>query len=567
MNPVENRPKLDPIDPQNRDVQPSAQRSMWLDGWIALGLGIIALICYVRTLAPDVLYGDSAEFQALSYTMGIAHTTGYPVYVLLGKILGTLLPFGNFAYRINLLSAIYAAGTLSGMYLLGRFITRSRVGPVLGAVAMGVAYSFWSQAVIAEVYTLATLVLTWSVYCLWRWQEDPYHRGRWVLATMLLLGLGVHTVVELVVPAVGIFILWTLWVRRASAGRPGEVQPARAWGKAIGMAVLGGAMGAIIFFGGFFLSDSLINPPTSFLNVALLPSRSLWGASTADLDTFFKRVYNTVVSLQWGKQLFSGDPNFMLKELSLYGDALIKRDFTGLMLSFGLLGLLVSLIRRFRLTGFVLLSALTLLFYIVNYKVSSKFVFYMATYLFICTFMGVGVGFVLEEIKSFLSRTGARAGWLRIVLSGLYLVAVLLAAAVFIVPAAASRWDALAAGKATFFKDDDYTYPLKDLSQPRSVSAEYLRSVPDNALLLMDWRALYTTAYLANVEQYRPNISFREASPFPSKDLIPESLLQEVRDELYAGRPVYIERMLDNVRDNFRTRPVAGSRLIQLLIK
>lgn len=563
MNPVENYQKQDQSDPYKRD----AQRSTRLDAWIALGLGVTALICYVRTLAPDVLYGDSAEFQALSYTMGIAHTTGYPVYVLLGKIFGTLLPFGNFAYRINLLSAIYAAGTLSGMYLLGRFITRSRVGPVLGAVAMGVAYSFWSQAVIAEVYTLATLVLTWSVYCLWRWQEDPFHRGRWVLAAMLLLGLGVHTVVELVVPAVGIFMLWTLWVCRASARRPGEVQPVRAWAKAIGMAVLGGAIGAAIFFGGFFLSDTLINPSTSFLNVSLLPSRSLWGASTADLDTFIKRVYNTVVSLQWGKELFSGDVNFMGKELGLYGEALIKRDFTGLMLGFGLVGLVISLIRRFRLTGFVLLAALTLLFYIVNYKVSSKFVFYMATYIFICTFMGVGAGFVLEKIQALLSRIFVPVGRRRIILGGLYLAAVLCVAAVFIVPAAASRWDALAAGKATFFKDDDYTYPVKDLSEPRSVATEYLRSVPDNALLLMEWRALYTTAYLANVEQNRPNISFREASPFPSKGLISETLLQEVRDALNAGRPVYLEKMLDNVRDNFRTRPVAGSRFIQLLLK
>ena len=232
------------------------------DGWVALGVGVGALICYVRTLAPDMLYADSAEFQALSYVVGITHTTGYPVYVLLGKIFGSLMPFGSFAYRINLLSAIYAAGTLSGVYLLGRFITSSRVGPVLGSIVLGITYSFWSQAVIAEVYTLATLAMTWSVFCLWRWQEDPAQRGGWVLAALLLLGLGVHTVVELIVPAVGIFMLWTLWVRR---------HPARVWGRSIGMAVLGGAIGAAIFFGVFYLSDTVINPPASFINVSLYP--------------------------------------------------------------------------------------------------------------------------------------------------------------------------------------------------------------------------------------------------------------------------------------------------------
>ena len=107
----------------------------------------------------------------------------------------------------------------------------------------------------------------------------------------------------------------------------------------------------------------------------------------------------------------------------------------------------------------------------------------------------------------------------------------------------------------------------KTCLSPGSLAEAFLRSVPDNALLLMDWRALYATVYLANAEQNRPNISFREASPYPSKGTIPDSLLQDVREALAAGRPVFIERMLDNVRANFNTRPVAGSRLIQLLPK
>jgi hypothetical protein len=415
------------------------------------------------------------------------------------------------------------------------------------------AYSFWSQAVIAEVYTLATLAISWSVFCLWRWQEDPARRGGWALAALLLLGLGVHTVVELTVPAVGIFMLWTLRAQR---------QPAQVWGRSIGMAVLGGAIGAAIFFGAFFLSDTLINPPASFLNVSLIPSRSLWGASAADLDNFGKRVYNTVVSLQWGSELFSGDPAYMQQELGRYAEALVRRDFTWPVLAFGLLGLIVSAVRRTRLTGFMLLAALTLLFYIVNYKVSSKYVFFLATYLFIVILAGAGFGFLLEKLhvlfSSFLKRPALQV---------VTLAVILILGAVLIAPTAPSRWQALVDGKASFYKDDDYTYPLKDLTEPRTVAEAYLRSVPDNALLLMDWRALYATAYLANAEQNRPNISFREASPFPSKGTIPDSLLQEVREALNAGRPVYLERMLDNVRSNFNTRPVAASRLIQLLPK
>jgi len=38
-----------------------------------------------------VLPQDCAEFQVLSYQMGIAHTTGYPIYILLSKLFLSLL--------------------------------------------------------------------------------------------------------------------------------------------------------------------------------------------------------------------------------------------------------------------------------------------------------------------------------------------------------------------------------------------------------------------------------------------------------------------------------------------
>ncbi len=520
---------------------------------VALGIAVLALVCYVRTLAPDILYSDSGEFQALSYTLGIAHTTGYPVYLLLGKLFGTLAPVGTFAYRINLLSAIYAAGTLSGLYLLVRGFTRSRIGPALGCLVLGLSYTFWSQAVIAEIYTLATLALVWSMFCLWRWQEDPARRGIWLLFALLLLGLGIHTVVELVAPAVGILIIWTLWSKHL---------PARQWGRSIGMAAAGGAIGAAIFFLAFYLNDTLLNPPASFLNVTLVPSRSLWGATAADLDSFIKRLYHTVVPLQWGKDLFSGDPAFMWKELGKYLDTLVQHDFSWIPVACAALGLIVALIRRTRMAVFMLLAYLTLLFYIINYKVENKFVFYLATYAFVAGMSGVGTGFVLEKIRGFLAGRGWR--WFH---QAVYALPVLILAALFLAPSAGSRWQALQAGRATFFTDDDYTFPVKNLAEPRAAAGAVLQLVPDNAMLLMEWRTLYATVYLANAEQNRPGILFREASPYPSKNKLPDSLLAEVKTELNAGRPVYAERMFDNLRDNFNLKSVPGSRMLQLQLK
>ncbi|MBK8822702.1 MAG: DUF2723 domain-containing protein [Anaerolineales bacterium] len=65
----------------------------------ALLIFSVSLTLYLRTLAPSLLYGDSAEFQTIAFTLGLGHPTGYPVYILLAKLF-TFLPFGDIAYRV-----------------------------------------------------------------------------------------------------------------------------------------------------------------------------------------------------------------------------------------------------------------------------------------------------------------------------------------------------------------------------------------------------------------------------------------------------------------------------------
>lgn len=507
-----------------------------VDYWIALGLGLFALLCYIRTLAPDVLYGDSAEFQALSYTLGIAHSTGYPVYLLLGKVLGTLLPFGTFAYRINLLSAIYAAFTLVGMCLLARFLTRSRFAAVAGCIALGSSQSFWSQAVIAEVYTLATLVLTWSIYCLWRWQSDPAKTSGWLFTAVLLLGLGIHTMAVLAAPAVGVFILWTLWALRSSRST---------WKKAVISALAGGIAGAAVFLLVFYVFDSIINTPTSFLNTSLIPSRTLWGASLADFDSYFKRLYHTVISLQWGRNLLFGNLDYMVSELGKFGQALAARDFSILVTGFGLLGAAVLWTQHKRHAGFLLLGLFSLLFYIINYNVGNKFVYYLATYIFIMPLMSVGAGFVLNKAVSVME------GWekSRARLAGKVLVLILVGL-IFTAPAAESRFQALLAGKAVFYTDDEYTFPVADLMEPRFYAESVLSSTPPGSVLLIDWRKLYAVVYLAQVERARQDITFYEACPYPCDGVLPDSLVQTITAALQAGRPVFVDQVYKNSEEN-----------------
>ncbi|MBI2856242.1 MAG: DUF2723 domain-containing protein, partial [Chloroflexi bacterium] len=54
------------------------------------------------------MWYDMGEFALSSHALGIGHNTGYPLYMMLGKLF-TFLPLGDIAFRVNLMSAVFAA--------------------------------------------------------------------------------------------------------------------------------------------------------------------------------------------------------------------------------------------------------------------------------------------------------------------------------------------------------------------------------------------------------------------------------------------------------------------------
>jgi hypothetical protein len=71
---------------------------------------VLSTTLYVRTMVPWVLPFDSGEFQVLAYQVGLAHGTGYAVYILLARLFITLAPVGDVAFRANLFSPSWLAG-------------------------------------------------------------------------------------------------------------------------------------------------------------------------------------------------------------------------------------------------------------------------------------------------------------------------------------------------------------------------------------------------------------------------------------------------------------------------
>jgi len=175
------------------------------------GAGLFALGLYAATLAPTTLpydlprLPDAAMLQMQACVLGIAHPTGYPTYLMLTHLF-THLPFGDCAYRTNLASAVYAALAVAAVYWAGLLLARSTVAALAGALAFGLGPAFWSQAVIAEVYTLNALLVALALGVLLLWRERQ--RDRYLLAAAFLLGLCLtnHMTSGALLPAALLFV-------------------------------------------------------------------------------------------------------------------------------------------------------------------------------------------------------------------------------------------------------------------------------------------------------------------------------------------------------------------------
>ena len=118
-------------------------------GALAAALFILYALCSPRTVAVE----DDGLFVLSSYFLGIEHSPGFPLFVLLGK-LATLVPIGSVAYRVHLLSALFGGLACGAAWLCARALTGARLPAYVAALGLGFAPVYWSQAIIAEVYTL-----------------------------------------------------------------------------------------------------------------------------------------------------------------------------------------------------------------------------------------------------------------------------------------------------------------------------------------------------------------------------------------------------------------------------
>ncbi len=321
--------------------------------------GTLAL--YLRTMAPSVatIYDDSLELQLVSFLLGIAHPTGYPLYLLIAKLF-TFLPIYDVAYRVNLLSGLFASASVALAYLVSRGLGLGRLASLSAATTLAFSTIFWSQAVIAEVYALNALFLMLALYLALRWGVHPTlsNRTLTLLAFAFGLSLAHHRTMILLGPALALYVLW---------GNPGLARSPK----------------HLLRLGLAFL-----------IPLGLYSFLPLRGLVTTSLDGTYRNTLAGFLSWIGGADygVFLAD-NPMAQETRglsfLWG--LMGKEFTWVGVGAGLVGL-AWLVRRWpRRWAFLALATLTYLVFAANYRVADVEVFFIPFLALWTQWIGAGV--------------------------------------------------------------------------------------------------------------------------------------------------------------------------------
>lgn len=494
----------------------------WLAG---AALFLFTLLVYLRTLAPTVafMFDDSLEFQLLAARMAIAHPTGYPLYSLLIK-LATFLPLGDIAYRVNLVSAVSGALAVAFVYLAARELTARfmtaqnavgaalvRAPAVIAALIFAFGETFWSQAVVAEVYTLQALLTAVMLWLVLRWgrawsgvsgadQAATQRPSLVPIAFFAGLMLTHHRMSILLFPALALYVLVT---EHSFLRRP----------RLLGKMALAFALPLLLYL---------------YLPLRGMVTSSLDGAYQNTPAGFFNWILGSAYTV------FLTQNPLNAQRDSAYYFALFVNEFTVLGLAAAVVGFVGLFLRAWREWLLLALALAANLVFALTYRVADIDVFFIPSFLLLVLFLAAGLSALLWLAFYFWSNRRAPA------------FAALGALVLLLIPLALYR---------------DH-YPRVDLSRRTDVAAygrELLaQPLAENATIIGILGEMSLVRYFQETQGFRPDVETIAADQEADRT-------RAVQAALDRGRTVYLTRPLTGIEKQDSLSSVGP--LIQILPK
>ena len=188
-------------------------------------VSIFSFVVFSLTVEPTASYWDCAEYISTSAKLQVGHPPGAPLFQMLGAIFSTFaFESDQIALSINMMSVTSSALTIlflfwSISHLIKGFVSIKKNisiieaikifgSSTLGSLTFTFTDSFWYNAVEAEVYAMASLILSLLFWLGLKWVEniDSERGDKWLILISFVIGLsfGVHFMGLLAIPAIGL---------------------------------------------------------------------------------------------------------------------------------------------------------------------------------------------------------------------------------------------------------------------------------------------------------------------------------------------------------------------------
>ena len=192
---------------------------------LGISTGILSFVVFALTVEPTASYWDCAEYISTSAKLQIGHPPGAPLFQMLGAIFSIFaLELNQIAYAVNMMSVLSSALTIVFLFWSISLIGKEILGltnslktdeaikvfgsSFLGSISFTFTDSFWFNAVEAEVYAMATLILAILFWLGLKWVDDFENQraDKWLVLISFVVGLsfGVHFMGLLAIPSIGL---------------------------------------------------------------------------------------------------------------------------------------------------------------------------------------------------------------------------------------------------------------------------------------------------------------------------------------------------------------------------
>jgi hypothetical protein len=365
---------------------------------------------------------------------------------------------------------------------------------------------FWGLSLIAEVYTLQTALMAGQILCIINWQRNPTPGKTFLVGLLIGLGLCHHGSQLLLMPAIGIFLLFSL----SSFSNPkSSITGIKSLSKHSWLAG----------FAGLFLGLSfLLYLPIRYL---ALPAFNYAGSYDAG-GVFHPLQLNTLsglIILMSGKSfsymMLAYSPSEIIFE-SIQFAGNLWRAFLVIGIGPGIFGIFVLFRRNLQAGIMLVLMFAAHVCFFVSYRAVDKEVMFLPAYLVWAIWLGVGYETLLVELHklvlesnrfySLVSRS-VRVGFQLLMICGVI-------------------WSAV------------YHWPLVNQSadwSSRQSGEEIMGQVRKDALIFGYWNVIPVLEYLQFVEGQRPDIKLVNRF-LVSQDDLASWITQEI-----DLRPIYVD--------------------------